>query len=98
MAAFIENACQHEESAGGDSVRQHDEDGAIQSGRGEAEDSKHDESEVTDRRIGDQLLHVRLHQRDQRAIDDANQRQNHDPGGIAVRLLREKSELKRSMP
>src|SRR5580658_875959 len=93
MAAFVENARQHEEAAGGDSVRQHDEDGPVQTSRSETEDSKDDESEMADRRIGDQLFHVRLHQRDQRAIDNADQRQHHNPGRVAVRLFRKKANI-----
>ena len=38
----------------------------------EAEDAEHHESQVADRGVGDQLLDVRLHHRDQRAIDDAD--------------------------
>src|SRR5580658_37140 len=93
MAAFVENARQHEEAAGGDSVRQHDEDGPVQTSRSETEDSKDDESEMADRRIGDQLFHVRLHQRDQRAIDNADQRQHHNPGRVEVRLFRKKANI-----
>ena len=74
-------------------MRQHDEDGPIQPGRGETEDSDDDEAEVTDRRIGDQLLHIRLHQRDQRAVDDADQRQNHDPRRVAVSLIGEQADI-----
>src|SRR5208282_2290242 len=55
--------------------------------------SEDDESKVTDRGVGDQLLHIRLHQRNQRAVDDADQRQYHDPGRVAVRLLGKEADV-----
>ena len=51
---------EHEEAAGGDSVGQHDEDGSVEAGRGETENSEDDKPEVADRRVGDQFFQVGL--------------------------------------
>src|SRR5215470_1214579 len=48
---------------------------------------------MTDRGIGDQLFHVRLHHGHQRAVDDSDERQNHDPGSILTRLLGEQAQI-----
>ena len=44
----------------------------------EQEEAQRDEAHVRDRRIGDQLLHVGLHQRDEADVDDGDQRQRDD--------------------
>ena len=41
----------------------------------EDEEAERDEAHVRDRRIGDQLLHVLLHHRDQADVDHRDQRQ-----------------------
>jgi len=83
----MQDSRQHEEPAGGYAMGQHDEHGAVQPHLRKAEDAEHDESEVADRRIGDQLLHVGLHHGDQRAVDDADQGESHDPRSVVARLL-----------
>ena len=40
---------------------------------------EHDEAHVRDRRVRDELLDVALHPRDQRAVDDADDREPDDP-------------------
>ena len=50
---------------------QHLVDGARHRRRVEREEPEHDEAEVRDRGVGDELLQVRLHGRHQRAVDDA---------------------------
>ncbi len=60
---------------------QHLVDRAIQAQLREREDSEDDETEVADRGVRDQLLHVRLHHCDQGAVDDADNRKDYDPGG-----------------
>ena len=40
----------------------------------EAEQAEHDVAEVADRRVGDDLLDVVLHQREAGAVDDADAR------------------------
>ncbi len=67
---------------------------AVQSGLREAEDAKHYEAQMAHRGIRDQLLHVRLHHGHKRAINDADQRQRHDPRSIVPRLLGEQPEVK----
>ena len=70
VAAVREHADDHEERAGADAVVQHLVDRALQpSSREQAE---HDEPEVADARVRDQLLHVGLDHRDERAVDDAD--------------------------
>ena len=51
------------------------------------EDAERDEAHVADRRIGDQLLHVRLHERDQRAVDDGDHREDDDHQTPSPRTL-----------
>ena len=47
----------------------------------EDEEAERDETHVRDRRIGDQLLHVGLHQRHQADVDHGDQRQRDDEAG-----------------
>ena len=72
---------------------QHHKHRAIQASLREAENSEDNEAEVTDGRICDQLLHVRLHHCDQRPIDNPNQRQDHNPRSICPGLFREQAEI-----
>src|ERR1700685_1090045 len=72
MAPLVKNPRQHEESARGNSMRQHDEGRAIQPSLGEAENPQYNEAKVADRRIRDQLFHIRLHHRHQRRASDAD--------------------------
>src|ERR1039457_328657 len=48
---------------------------------------------MADRRVSDQLFHVGLHESNQSAIDNADQRQHHDPRGIAMRLIGEEADI-----
>ena len=74
-------------------MSQHHECRSIQ-GRGiKAEDAENYEAQVADRGVRDQLLHIGLHHRDERTINNANQRQNRNPPGIALRLLREQAQV-----
>ena len=75
-------------------MRQHDKRGAVQSSLRETEDAEHNEAQVADRRICDQLLHIWLHHCNQRAINNADQGQHHNPRGIHARLLRKESQVK----
>ena len=60
---------------------------------GEAEDAEDDEAQVADGGIGDQLLQIGLHQRDQRAIDDADDGQHDDPAGALCALVGEHADV-----
>ena len=93
VAAVVDHAEQKEESAGGDAVSQHLEDGAVHAGAGEAVDAQHHEAEVADRGVGDQLLHVGLDEGDQRSVDDADDGQGDDPGRVAVGFGGEESDV-----
>ena len=57
--------------------------------RGGGEDAHGDEAHMRDGRIGDQLLHVLLHQRDQRGVDDGDDREREDQRREVVRGDRE---------
>ena len=74
-------------------MREHDEHGAVEPRRGEAEDAQHNKSQVADGGVGDQLLHVRLHHRNQRTVNDSDQRQCDDPWSIAAGLVGKQSEV-----
>ena len=93
VAAFVKDPRQHKEAAGGHAVRQHDEDCSVQAGHGETKNSEDNESKVADGRVGDQLFQIRLHERNQRAIDNADQCQNDNPRGIAARLGGEEADI-----
>ena len=53
------------------------------------EDAEHAESKMAYRRVGHQLLHVRLHECDQGSVNDADKRKNVDPQCMFMRLSRE---------
>ena len=57
------------------------------------EDAERDETHMADGRIGDQFLHIRLHQRDQRAIDDRDHREDDDVQRPVLRPLREERQI-----
>ena len=82
MPPLVNDPCQHEEGAGRDTVSQHHELRAIQTGCGEAEYTEDDEPKVADRRISDQLFHIGLNHGHECAVDDADQCQNHDPWSV----------------
>jgi len=67
VAAVIDHAQQHKQRAGGDPVVQHLVNRAIGAHLGEGKDAQNAEAQVADRGIGNQLLHIGLHQRHQRA-------------------------------
>ncbi len=92
VAAVIEHPDEQEEGAGRETVVDHLEQGALPGDLVEGEEAEHDESEVGDRGVGDQLLHVDLGPGDQRAVDDADQRQADDPGRELGRGLREERD------
>ena len=63
--AVIDHANAEEQRAGDDAVTQHLEDRAFDALGVEGKDADGHEAHVGDRRIGDQLLHVRLGKRHQ---------------------------------
>ena len=94
MAAFVKNSRQHEEATGRDSMSQHHKHRSVQTRLRKAEYSQHHKSQMADRRVGDQLLQIGLNHGDQRAINNANQRQRHDPRRIVAGLFGEQAEIK----
>ena len=84
---LVDDADAEEERTGVEPVRQHHHHRAVQPFRSHDpamvqqmdEDAERDEAHVADRRVGDQLLHVGLDERDQRAVDDGDDRQDDDP-------------------
>ncbi len=60
--------------------REHLEDGAVDALDVEGEDAERDEAHMRDRGIGDQLLDVFLRERDERGVDDRDQRQGENSG------------------
>ena len=62
-------------------MRDHLHERAFDAVRVEDEESQGDEAHVRDRRIRDQLLHVRLHERHEADVDHGDQRQrDHEAG------------------
>src|SRR5579883_907599 len=92
MAAIVKHTDEEEKRAGGDAVGEHLINRALHGNRMEGEDAEDDESQVADGGVGDEFFQVRLHKRDERAIDDADDGQNGDPGGRAIRSLGEERE------
>ena len=79
VPALVHNADDQEERAGRDAVVDLLQHRAAQARWVQREDSQGAEAQVADRRIRHQLLHVLLHQGDQRAVDDADDREDDHP-------------------
>ena len=88
MTPLIQIADQHEQRAGGDAVIQHLIHRAVEPLLREGKNAEHDESQVAHRGIRHQLLHVGLHQGDQRSVNDAGDGEPDDPGRGLVRGVR----------
>ena len=67
-------------------------DRAHDAGGREGRDAEHHEAEVRHRRVGDQLLQVGLHQRDEGAVDDADHREDAHERREAHRRVREERD------
>src|SRR5881628_4123468 len=76
MAAVIDDPNEQEEGPRRNSVIQHLVDRAFQSLYGKAEDAQNDESQMADRRVRHELLHVGLNHCDKSAIDDSHDREH----------------------
>ena len=87
--AVVDDADAEEQRGRHDAVRDHLEDAAGDALRGQREDAHGDEAHMRHRRIGDQLLHVLLHQRDQRGVDDRDDREREDQRREIHRGVRE---------
>ena len=85
VAALVNDADDQEQHAGRDAVVDLLDDAAGDPVRIHRENAQRAESQVADRGVGDQLLPILLHQADQRAVDDADDRkdrQNLHDGGV----------------
>ncbi len=80
MASLVKDADQQEEGAGAQAVVDHLQHGAADGLGGQGEDAEHDEAHVGHAGVGHQALDVLLGQRHQRAVDDADQRQDREQG------------------
>ena len=69
MASFVDDPHQKEECAGGEPVVDHLHYPALEALGSEREGAQHDEAQVADRGIGDQLLQIGLHDRHYRSVD-----------------------------
>ena len=87
--AVVDDADAEEQSGRDDAVRDHLEDAAGDALRRHREQPHGDEAHMRHRRIGDELLHVLLHQGDQRGVDDGDDRERVDQRREIDRGLRE---------
>ncbi len=71
----VDHADAQEQRARDETVAEHDDHRAFEPLLVEGEQADGDDRHVRDRGIGDQLLHVVLHQRDQRGVDHRDHRQ-----------------------
>ena len=92
VAAVVEHAHAEEERAGGDAVVEHLVNGALNRNGGEGKNSEHDEAQVADGGVGDQALEIGLNGGDQRAVNDADDGQNGDERGHAMRGVRKERQ------
>ena len=74
MHAVVDHADAKEQGTRHDAVGHHLEDGTLDALLGEGEQPHRHETHVSDGRVGDQFLHVLLHQRDERRVDDRDHR------------------------
>ena len=95
VPALVDDADEKEQASGREAVVDHLEHAALQPGVVQREEPEHDVAEVRDGRVRDELLHVRLHHRDERAVDDADEREADDGGLDPARLRRCREDRKR---
>jgi len=73
--AVVNHADTKEQRARYEAVRDHQEHRALDALRVQREQAHRHEAHMRDRRIGDELLDVFLHQRDERGVDNGDNRQ-----------------------
>src|ERR1051326_3201257 len=78
VAALVNDADHHEEHAGRDAVIHLLDHAARDAVRVERKNAERAEPEMAYRRVGDQLFPVRLHQADQRAVNDGDDGKNRE--------------------
>ena len=94
VTALVEHAHQEEQRAGADAVAEHLVDRPAHAGGVEREQAQHTVPKMADRAVGDELLDVVLNHRDQRAIDDADDREPDQQGPVVDHRLREQRHRK----
>jgi hypothetical protein len=82
VPALVEDADEEEEGARRDAVVQHLVDAAGEPLRRDREEAEHHEAEVRDGRVGDEPLHVALHERHQGAVHDPDHRHDREEGPV----------------
>src|SRR5215831_557786 len=92
MTAIVKHADKEEERAGGDAVGEHLENSALHADGTEGKDAEDHEAQVADGRVSHELLQVRLNERDQGAVDDADDGENGDLWRGLARCVRKKRQ------
>ena len=98
VAPLVDDADQQEEPAGRDAVIELLDDAAGEADRVQREHAEHHHRHVADRRVGDQPLPVLLRQRDQRAVDDADDREQDHHRHERARALRQDRQAEAQEP
>ena len=81
VGALVDHAHAEEQGAGGDTVVDHLQDGALEPPGVEHKNAQGDKAHVPHRGVGDQLFHVLLGQGGEAAVDDAGDGQPQDGHG-----------------
>ena len=92
VAPLVDEPDDQEQPARREAVVDHLQHAALEPERVEREHAEHHEAEVADRGVGDQLLHVLLHQRHEPGVDDADDRERHHPRHRVERRLRQERQ------
>ena len=90
--ALLDRTGEEEEHAGDQTVGDHAEDGGVDAEVGEGGDAEHHEAHVRDRRERDEAFHVALREATERAVDDADHREQADPRRPRLRRARQHRE------
>src|SRR5262249_26933340 len=80
MAPFVDQTDDQKERSRADAMIDHHHHRAIEPGLVQAKNAEHAKPKVTEARIGHQFLHVGLHHRGERAVNDSDNRQADHPG------------------
>ena len=78
VPTLVDHADEKKQGTCRNSMIDHDHQRPLHTLHGQREDTEHDEPEVTHRRVGHELLEVRLHHRHERAIHDSDDGQPKD--------------------
>ena len=92
VAALVDHADHQEEAAGDEPVAHHLHHRALDADQVEAHEPEHHVAQVADRRVGDDLLDVGLHEREAGAVQDADDRERAEDGREHPGRIREQRE------